>query len=140
MNTVMVVGNRTLGSERLLSELRERIEQGASTIHVLVPASPDPRAWSHDPFEARKQARVRLDAVLERFEALECAITGEIGDPRPVDAVIDTLRENDVDEIIVSTLAPGASRWLGMDVVSRINRAVPVPVSHVADQEAPVQV
>lgn len=140
MHTVMVVGNRTLGSERLLEALQRRIAQGTAAVHVVVPASPEPAAWSHDPFEARRQARMRLDTLLERLASLDCAVTGQIGDPRPVDAVIDTLREQHVDEILVSTLPPGASRWLGMDVVSRIDRAVAVPVSHVVDQEALVEV
>ena len=36
------------------------------------------------------------------------------------------------DHVLVSTLAPGVSRWVKMDVVSRLSRELPVPVTHVA--------
>jgi len=57
-----------------------------------------------------------------------------VGDRDPVQAVRDALRERTVDEIILSTLPPGISRWLGQDVPSRLRGAVPVPVSVVYEE------
>ena len=50
-------------------------------------------------------------------------------------AVRDALRGREVDEVIVSTLPRGISRWLGEDVPSRLTDAVSVPVT-VVSQDA----
>ncbi len=70
-----------------------------------------------------------------RFHRLGAQVDGEVGDPRPDDAVQDVLRRESFDEIIVSTLPPRVSQWIGMDVVSRIGRISPVPLRHVTATE-----
>ena len=65
------------------------------------------------------------------------AATGEVGSKEPVDAVRDALRGREVDEIILSTLPVGVSRWLGQDVPTKLRRSVNVPVEVViAPEEA----
>jgi len=49
--------------------------------------------------------------------------------------VRDALRGRDVGEVILSTLPPGISRWLGQDVPSRLRGAVPVEISVVYEKE-----
>lgn len=140
MKHILVVANRTLGGEHLLDRLEQRVQDGDCAIHTLVPASPDQQGWTHDEGVDRERARLRLELALERFAELGCEVTGEVGDPRPVDAVTDVLHEREFDEIIVSTLHRGASKWLGMDVVARIERAATVPVVHVEAEETMVGV
>ena len=62
---------------------------------------------------------------------------GEVGDRDPVMAVRDALRGREVDEVIVSTLPKGMSRWLGEDVPSRLRDSVPVPVTVVTQESTP---
>jgi hypothetical protein len=58
--------------------------------------------------------------------------TGEIGDPSPVLAVDDFLRRGEhVDEIIVSTLPAGMSRWLAGNLLRRLRTHTGLPVTHV---------
>jgi fructoselysine-6-phosphate deglycase len=38
------------------------------------------------------------------------------------------------DEIILATLPPGVSRWLGMDLPHRVQRSVDLPVTHVVSE------
>jgi hypothetical protein len=61
---------------------------------------------------------------------------GEVGDRDPVMAVRDAMRGREVDEVIVSTLPKGVSRWLGEDVPSRLRDSVAVKVT-VVTQDAP---
>jgi hypothetical protein len=131
----LVVANRTLGCEHLVELLEERLSSGPCSIHVLVPATADPHGWTHDEASDHVIAQERLDTALERFGRLDPDVTGEIGDPRPVDAIRDVLRREEFDEVIVSTLPAGASRWLRMDAVSRLQRTVDVPVTHVVAPE-----
>lgn len=132
MRRYLVVANQTLGGEQLIERLRTCVAEGPCSVHVVVPASADPTVAFHDERSDRRVARRRLNEALERFEALGVEVTGEVGDHRPVDAVLDVLRRGvEVDEIIVSTLPAGVSRWLRLDAVSRIQRAVDVPVRHI---------
>jgi hypothetical protein len=128
----LVVANQTLGGDALLRRLRELVAEGPCSIHVLVPASADPTEAFHDGDADRRRARERLDQALQRLAKLGVEVTGEVGDHRPSDAVGDLLRRGErFDRIVVSTLPSGVSRWLRLDALSRIERAVDVPVEHV---------
>lgn len=136
---VLVVANQTLGGEALLDALRERVRAGDCRIKVLVPASSTPGGHAHAHDEDRRDAYARLSAALERFGELGCAVEGDVGDFQPYESVLDALREDpEIDEVLLSTLPPGASRWLRMDLPSRLERAVGVPITHVvARAESP---
>jgi hypothetical protein len=51
-------------------------------------------------------------------------------------AIDDALRRHAVDEIIISTLPPGLSRWLRQDLVHRVTRRFDLPVRHVVTTPA----
>ena len=136
MKDYLVVANQTLGGDHLLDELRRRVAQGPCRIHVVVPANLS-EGWTTTEAEARAAARERLNQAVERFSELGVEVDGRVGDERPLDAMRDALREVSCDEIILSTLPAGVSRWLGMDLVSRASRTFPVPVTHVEATEVP---
>lgn len=131
MKSVLVVANLTLGGEELLTVVKNRINEGNCSLYILVPAGHMPSDWATIHDDDRASARARLATALERFGDLGVSVDGEIGDERVIDAIGDVMRQRNVDEIVLSTLPPGASRWLGMDVVSRVRRSVDVPVTHV---------
>lgn len=140
MPRILVVANLTLGGEHLLEAVSERVARGPARLHVLVPASDDPDTWhAHDEPSNRAAARERLDAAMAAFEGVGAKeVTGEIGSLRPLDAIGDTLRreaDDPFDEIVLSTLPPGPSRWLRMDLPSRVARAYDVPMTHVVAAE-----
>jgi hypothetical protein len=139
MKRYLVVANQTLGGEHLLQLLRDRAEASACALHVLVPASADPTEATHDEVQERLLANRRLEDALQRFGDLGTEVTGEVGDHRPADAIRDVLQRGEqFDEIILSTLPAGVSRWLRLDVVSQVDRAVDLPVTHVIAQDTPV--
>lgn len=140
MAHILVVANQTLGGQQLLDTLRARIaEPGDHRLTVVVPAGPSQQTWSHTHDEDRAAAQQRLSMALERFRSLGVPVEGHVGDARPVDAVLDAMREQpDVDEIVISTLPPAVSKWLRLDIISRLERAVRVPVQHVIGAREPV--
>lgn len=144
MPRYLVVANQTLGGAALLDLLRRRVAQGRARLHVLVPASPSPAGWhSHDAATDVAAASRRLDLALEAFAELGAEeVTGEIGTARVVDGIGDVLRrdaDDPYDEMILSTLPVGPSRWLAMDLPSRIERVHDIPLTHVeADAEVSV--
>ncbi len=60
-----------------------------------------------------------------------------VGDAHPVRAIDDAMLEQRFDEIILSTLPPGISRWLGQDVQSKLKGSIDVPVAVVTTQKQP---
>jgi nucleotide-binding universal stress UspA family protein len=101
----------------------------------VVPLTPVSHGGVWEENESADAARTRLTAFLGALRDQGVDADGETGDRDPIQAVRDVLRTRGVDEIILSTLPPGVSRWLQLDVPSRLARAVDVPVT-VISQEA----
>jgi hypothetical protein len=60
-----------------------------------------------------------------------------VGDERPIQAIADVLMCEPFDEIILSTLPPGMSRWLKMDLPHRVEAVYGLPVTHIIGQPSP---
>lgn len=135
MPKYLVVANKTLGGAQLLSEVRQRVSAGGATFHIVVPAAASDRDATYTEGAAIAAAEKRLADAIERLGALGAKITGEVGDGDPVDAINDALDGREFDEILLCTLPPGASRWLGLDVISRVEDAFDLPVVHIVVQD-----
>ena len=126
--SLLVVANITAGSDELLDCLRDRAAQGACRFTLVMPAS-------------GADAPARLDEALDRLRAAGLEnVEGRVGDPDPVVAVMDIWDPMKFDEIIVSTLPTGSSRWLGLDLPHRLEKLTSVPVRHVVSQPPPEEV
>jgi hypothetical protein len=138
MHRYLVVANRTLAGAHLFEKLGELTRHDRSSFHVVVPAEP-PRnhAWTES--EARSIAAARLEQALARFAALDADVDGEVGDADPALAVEDVLlRGETFDAIVLSTLPPGPSRWLRLDLPHRLEGRTGVRVIHVVGHPEPV--
>jgi GABA permease len=138
MRSYLIVANQTLASPALSAEVARRLAAGPATFHVVVPLTPIVHRLTWDEVESRRAAEERLEALLEHLRSAGAEASGEIGDPDPIAAVRDAVRSVEVDEVILSTLPAGISRWLGQDVPSRLRGAVsqPVVVVTAATEEA----
>ena len=153
MARYLIVANQTLGGSALDAEVRRRIEQGGARFHVLVPMvepAHEIATWAPaDPMfgvpiqtevtadaleEARQRSEHRLTAMLARVRDLGGEVDGEVGDTDPYRAVETVLDREAFDEILLSTLPAGISRWVGMDLPSRVERLAPCPVTTVEAQ------
>lgn len=73
-----------------------------------------------------------MDSALEGLRDLGAEqFDGMVGVERPMDAVMDMLRTQRFDEIIVSTLPRGVSHWLRIDLPARVARYSGLPVHHI---------
>jgi len=129
MRTFLIVANQTLTSQSLADAIEARLAEGPAKAHVVVPLTRIGGRLTWDEAASRAGAQERLDEVLERLRGMGAEADGEIGDPDPVMAVRDAIRSREIDEVIMSTLPRGASRWLGEDVPGRLRDAVSVPVT-----------
>jgi hypothetical protein len=150
MSRYLVVANQTLGGADLLREVEQRVLRGDAHFHVVVPmVEPQLEAvdWApQDPAfgipvrtaattgareEAQRRSEHRLQAMLASITSLGGQADGEVGPTDPVKAVSAVLGREAFDEVIVSTLPAGISRWLKLDLASRIARMSDVPVTTV---------
>jgi hypothetical protein len=138
---VLLVANRTAGTERLLEAVRARVRRGPATFHLVVPAHPHGLHKLVDPQEGDQgEAEQALAAALpELSRAAGGEVTGHVGDAEPLMAIQDAVNLGGYDEIIVSTLPRRVSRWLHLDLVSKA-RGLGLPVLHVeaAEQQVPI--
>jgi len=141
----LVVANQTLGGDQLMREVRQRAAAGPSSFYVVVPntrsvdvapasGAPVPPGSAGVGVEEQDHratliAQSRLNQALSQLRAEGLDARGDLGDSEPLTAIGEALAGNQFDEIIISTLPGGISRWLGMDLPSRAERKFKLPVT-----------
>ena len=128
---VLIVAKRTAATPPLIEAVRRRAASGPCTFTLLVP---------HSSHGLRKLASAEasdsdINESLElALPLLEDAAGGEIesmiGDPSPLAAIQDAVNRRGFDEIILSTLPAHVSRWLKLDLPSKVE-GLGLPVTHV---------
>jgi hypothetical protein len=113
--SVLVVANVTADAPELIQALKERAGRDACSFALLVPA---PAAGS----VGREAAQQRLDAALAAMREAGLEVEGKIGDHDPIAAVHDEWDPKRYDEVVVSTLPTGASKWLQVDLPHRVEK------------------
>ena len=140
MREVLVVANRTLGGAKLLEAVRARAAAGDVRFRLVVPQSKPSAGLVIYDEAVRESAHVRVDLALSVLAEEGIAATGEVGDPDPFLATMDTIAERRPDEILVSTHPALSSGWLRRDLIERIENASGLPVEHVVSYPQQVSV
>jgi hypothetical protein len=148
MAKILVVANQTLTGDDLLAFVKARMETGPCEFTLLVPATarvdlaaptaampPYAAAPEPDVDADYAEARKRLGLGLAAIRRLGATVEGDVGDADPLTAIRDTLAHGAFDEVILSTLPSGASRWLRQDLPHKVERKFRLPVSVVTAGE-----
>lgn len=136
---VLVVAHKTAATQPLLDAVRERAARGPCSFTLLVPNAAH---GLHKVVDAEDQGageaeRVIAQAVPRLSDAAGAAVEGIVGDPDPTAAVQDAINLRGFDEVIVSTLSPRLSRWLKLDLPSKVSgMGLPVTTVTPADEHA----
>jgi hypothetical protein len=156
MHRYLLIANQTLGGSELYREIALRIVDESCEFHVVVPMTepeaeatwipadpafgmPVPRPDMSEALdEARRRSEHRLQQMLHTIEEAGGIATGEVGPMDPYEAAIEALERGSYEEVILSTLPPGISRWLKLDLPSRLKRATDLPVTVVEAEESTV--
>ena len=128
MARYLVVAHQTAESPELRQAMTDLVASDPDADFVLlVPATPPASLLVWDEGEARDIAARRAASVRVTLEAAGFKVAdARIGDPNPLDAIRDQLREyRHYAAIVVSTLPRGVSTWLRMDLISRLRRVAP---------------
>jgi hypothetical protein len=127
---VLVVANQTVLGEPLLQKIRDRAAQGKASFLII-----SPQGDTEGSYEAAEKRLLRAVGRL-RGEGLD--VHGQISHPDPYAAVMQTIEDERVDEIIVSTFPGERSGWLRRNLLERLRADAKLPVDHVevAESEA----
>ena len=134
----LIVAHKTLGGDHLIEHVKALRAQGPCRFHLLVPVEHPMGAWSDGQCQAA--ARRALQAGLDRFHDERIIADGEIGDANPVYAAGVVIRREGPGAftgMILSTLPAGPSRWLHLDVPTRMRREFPdMEIVHLVGEES----
>lgn len=119
---LLVVANQTVDSPELLAALRERAAQSPIHATLLVPSA----------YSERAAAEGRMRDSIKRLGEQGIEAEGMLGDSDPIVAVQEAWNPGRFDEVVVSTLEAGASRWLQVDLPHRVAKLTDCTVRHVA--------
>lgn len=128
---VLVIANETVLGDPLLDRIRSRARASAASFLIVCPQS-DPSQLEHPEAERR----LRRALALLRSESID--VHGQIADPDPYTAAMNTVHEERVDEIVISTFPGERSGWLRRDLVERVQADTGLPVEHVVTEAAEV--
>jgi hypothetical protein len=133
---VLIVAHKTAATPALLEAVRERAAKGSCAFTLLVPNAVAGLAKVMDPEDQPEDAA--RDVLALALPLLEQAaggpVEGIVGDANPMDAIQDAVNLNGYDEIILSTLPARVSRWLRLDLPSKVN-GLGLPVTTITAQE-----
>jgi GNAT superfamily N-acetyltransferase len=130
---VLVLANETVLGETLLDRIRQRAAASPTAFLIVGPQS-DPLETAHP--EAERRLRTALSTL--RAEGIEAH--GQIAHPDPYTAAMVVLRDERIDELIVSTFPGERSGWLRRDLLERLRSDAGVPVEHVESEPTQVEV
>ncbi len=135
---VLIVACRTADSPQLLEAVARRARQGPCNFTLLVPAYSGGLRQLGDRSDPGQRAAERqiAAAVPLLSRAAGADVVAVVGAGEPLVAVRDALAVMGFDEVIVSMLPAGASRWLKVELPRKI-RALGVPVIEVVGVEEP---
>ena len=123
---ILIVANRTAATQRLLNAVEGRAAEGPCTFTLLVP----------DVAHVR-EADWTLDTAQRLLsKAAGAPVGGLAGGPDPFEAVREAVATGEFDEIVISTLPRGVSKWLRRDLVTRV-RGLGLPVTSIIPGDRP---
>jgi hypothetical protein len=133
---VLVVAHKTAATPGLLQAVRERAARGPATFTLLVPNTTH---GLHRVIDPEDQEQSEAQQVVELAvplleEAAGGPVESIIGDPSPMNAVQDAINLHGFDEVIISTLPAKVSKWLKLDLPSKV-AGLGLPVTTVTAHE-----
>jgi hypothetical protein len=138
MAQYLIVAYQTATSPELLDRVSELAgEDPMASFTILVPATPVVHLLTWEEGDTNEIASQKALEARTLFEGLGLNVAEtKVGDGSLLLAIGDELRAqpNKYDVIVLSTLPPGVSRWLRLDVHNQAERKFGMPVIPVVAQ------
>jgi hypothetical protein len=121
--SVLVVANVTATSDELRDALLARAAQERTAFTLIVPAT----AFGG----GRAAAQQTVFAAVKQLREAGLEVEGDVGHEDPIIAISEAWDPRRLDEILISTLASGVSKWLQCDLPQRAARITGARVTQV---------
>jgi len=134
---IAIVTDELHGPEPL-EQLQAHSDGDGVEVRVVVPAvEADPLHHTlGDIDEPRKQAERRLERNLEALGRGDIQVSGEVGDPDPVQAAQDALLKAPADEVLIFEHAEGQEQWYEDGLYERAQESIEPPLRLVVLEHA----
>ncbi|HET8814889.1 MAG TPA: hypothetical protein VFM51_08035 [Solirubrobacterales bacterium] len=126
---IAVVTDELHGSEPV-EQIRACADGEGTELRVVVPAV-EANAFRHtlgDIDEPTQQAEERLEETLKALRASGMRVSGEVGDPDPVQAAQDALLKEPADEVLIFEHCERQARWYEDDLLERAQEEIEPPL------------
>jgi hypothetical protein len=122
-----------------IEQIRSRAGGNGASVRLIAPAV-EPTVFRHtlgDVDEATERAERVLGSSLAALRSAGVEVSGTVGDPDPVLAAEDALREGPADEIVIFEHDPGQARWFEDGLFERARERLDPPLSMVLLHQEP---
>lgn len=126
---IAILTDNLHGSEPVEQILANADHDGVD-LRVVVPAV-ETTALRHtlgDVDEPRHEAEQRLESVLSALRADGIEVSGEVGDPDPVQAAQDALLKSPADEVLIFEHCEEQSKWYEHGLLERAQESIEPPL------------
>jgi hypothetical protein len=119
---VLVVANKTAATPALLEAVRQRAAKGPCEFTLLVPNTTHGLHTLVDPEDqSQSEAETVIELAIPLLEqAAGAPVDAMVGVPEPLAAIQDAINLHGFDELIISTLPTRVSKWLKLDLPSKV--------------------
>ena len=129
---VLIVAHKTAATQPLFDAVRERAQRSPARFTLLVPRATH---GLHKVVDPEDQDAGETQSVIDQAlpllsEAAGAPVEALVGDADPGAAIQDAINLHGFDEVILSTLPARVSRWLKLDLPSKV-AGLGLPVTHV---------
>jgi hypothetical protein len=121
VNHTLVVATKTVAAPDLVGRLKERAAGHPHRYTIICPRSED---------VAEAEIVRDLASTLAELYRADVDATGQPMSPDPFHAVQNAIEHYRIDEVLISTFAGEASRWLEEDLIGRVREITEKPVEH----------
>jgi hypothetical protein len=134
---IVIVPDELHGSEPI-EQIRSSVDGEGVEVRLVVPAV-EVDSLHHtlgDVDEPRQQAEARLQGVLQLFRDNGLRVSGEVGDPDPVQAAQDALLKAPADEVLIFEHTAAQARWFENGLFERAQESIEPPLRMIALETA----
>jgi len=126
---IAIVTDELHGPEPL-EQMQANANGDGVEVRVVVPAveASPLRHTMGDIEEPRRQAQARLEKNLAMLRGKGVEVSGEVGDPDPVQAANDALLKGPADEVLIFEHADGQEQWYEEGLLERAQESIEPPL------------
>ena len=130
MTRLLAIVTDTVQGPESVEALTGHEDAGRVEVRLVLPAVEETpfRHALGDVDRPAREAGERLEASLEELRRSGISASGAVGDPDPVLAAKDALREEPADEVVIFERAPDQARWFEEGLFERAQEEIAPPL------------